>query len=113
MTAQYHLTDLLDKNAVIRNLTQMFHRISSNPRMCTLIQANDNAQLIYSFFRSSMMEQFYDLRGANAVPCPEEDLVIHYVAASGSAILEWWVRNNNLLSPEHLAQCIYCFHNKE
>lgn len=113
LTSDHHLTDLKDHSAVTRNLTEMFRRISSNPQMCTLIQANENSQLMYNFFRDTMLEQFHELRGPASVPSPEEDLTIHYVSASTSALVEWWVRNNSLFSPEHLAQCIYSFHHCE
>ncbi len=113
LTADYQLTDLQDRNAVIHNLTEMFHRISSNPQMCTLIQANENSQLMYKFFRNNMMDKFHALRGPDAQLSPEEDLTVHYIAASTSALVEWWVRNNSLFSPEHLARCIYSFHHSE
>ncbi len=113
LTAGHCLTDLKDRNAVIQNLTEMFRRISSDSQMCTLIQANENSQLMYNFFRDTMLEQFHELRGPASVPSPEEDLTIHYVSASTSALVEWWVRNTSLFSPEHLAQCIYSFHHSE
>lgn len=110
LTAGYHLADLHNKDTIIRNLAELFRSISSNPRMCGLILANENTQLMYNFFWESMLEQFRDIHGAATLLTPEEDLTLHYVAASTSALVEWWVRNNTLFSPEQMAQCIYSFH---
>lgn len=109
-TEKYHITDLRDHQKVARQLTELFHNISTNPRLCRLILVNENAQLMYTFFRESILEQYHECYGAAARLSPQEDLTLHYIAATTSALIEWWVRNNNLFTPEELAQCIYSFH---
>jgi AcrR family transcriptional regulator len=109
-TAKYRVADLQDKDTLIRRLTELFHSISTDSRLCKLILANENHQLIYRIFRESLLEQFHELYGDTAIPSPQEDLTIHYIAASVSAYIEWWVRNNTIFSSEQLAQCIYSFH---
>lgn len=110
LTAGYSDMDLQDRDVIIGRLAELFHSISSQPRLCSLILINENHQLLYTFFRESLLDQYHRQNGAAAVPSPEEDLTIHYIATSTSAFIEWWVRNNTLFSPEQLARCIYSFH---
>jgi AcrR family transcriptional regulator len=108
--AGHRASDLQDKDALVRNLTELFHNIANDAQLCTLIQANENHQLMYQFFWENLMEQYHEQFGPSAHPSPEEDLTAHYIAASFSAYIEWWVRNTTLFTPEQLARCIYSFH---
>lgn len=108
--SKYHITDLQDRKTVLRRLTELFQNISSNPQLCNLIQVNENSQLMYMIFRESLLEQYHALYGPTARLSPQEDLAVHYVAASTSAYIEWWVRNNTLFTPEQFAHCIDSFH---
>ncbi len=109
-TTKYRVSDFQDKDTLIRRLTEMFHGISTDSRLSRLILINENHQLMYQFFRESLLEQFHERFGEAALPSPREDLTIHYIATSTSAFIEWWVRNNSIFTPEQLAQCIYSFH---
>jgi AcrR family transcriptional regulator len=112
--AQYtvgtHITDLQDRELVVRNLIHMFRSIANDPPLCTLIQANENHQLIYKFFLNTMTTQFQEMYGPFAKLSPKESLTTHYIAASLSAFIEWWVRNTTLFTPEQLVNCIESFH---
>lgn len=110
LTDRYPDTDLQNRALIINRLTDLLRGISSQPRLCSLILINENPQLLYTFFRGSLLDQFHRQNGAAAVPTLEEDLTIHYLATSTSAFIEWWVRNDTLFSPEQLAQCIFSFH---
>lgn len=110
LTADYSDTDLQNKELLISRLTELFRNISHEPRLCRLILINENHQLLYNFFRNSLLEEYRRLNGAAAIPTPAEDLTVHFIATSTSAFIEWWVRNNGIFSPEHLAQCIYAFY---
>lgn len=107
---KYRISDLRDKDTLIRSLTEIFHSISTDSRLCKLILVNENHQLMYSVFREALLAQFRELHGDTALPSPQEDLTIHYIATAASAFIEWWVRNNTIFTPEQLAQCIYLFH---
>lgn len=108
--AKYRITDLHDRNTVLHQLTELFQNISSNPQLCSLIQVNENSQLMYLFFRESLLAQYHELYGAMARLSPQEDLTVHFIAASTSALVEWWVRNNTLFTPEQFAHCIDSFY---
>ena len=108
----HRVSDLQDKETLILSLTELFRNIANDPQLCTLIQANENHQLMYQFFWENLMEQFHEHFGAFARPSPEEDLTAHYIAASFSAYIEWWVRNTTLFTPEQLANCIFSFHHQ-
>lgn len=106
-----HINDLQDKELMVRNLTNLFRNIANDPQLCTLIQANENHQLIYMFFWNTMMTQFHDMHGPYAQLSPRESLTAHYIATSLSAFIEWWVRNTTLFTPEQLVECMESFHN--
>lgn len=110
LTADYVDVDLHNKEVLIGRLTDLFRSISSQPRLCKLILINENPQLLYTFFRDSLLEQYHRQHGPTAIPTPTEDLTVHFVATSTSAFIEWWVRNDTLFTPEQLALCIYSFH---
>lgn len=110
LTADHMDIDLQNKESLITHLTDLFRSISSQPRLCQLILLNKNHQLLYSFFRSNLLEQYARLHDASAVPSPQEDLAVHFLATSTSAFIEWWVRNDSLFSPEQMARCIYSFY---
>lgn len=109
-TVGTHITDLHDKDLVIRNLTHLFRSIANDPQLCALIMANENHQLIYQFFLNTMMTQFREMYDSSAQLSPTESLTAHYIATSLSAYIDWWVRNPNLFTPEQLMQCIESFH---
>ncbi len=110
LTADYGDMDLQNKDVLVNTLTDMFRSISSQPRLCKLILINERPQLLFTFFRESLLDQYRRQHGPAAIPTPTEDLNIHFVAASTSAFIEWWVRNDTLLTPGQLALCIYSFY---
>lgn len=110
--AGYRNVDLLDRDSLIRNMTELFFNIGNDSRLCRLITASKNHELMYSLFRENLMEQFRERHGPSARLSPEEDLAVHHIAASSSAFIEWWVRNTSLFTPDQLARCIYSFHHQ-
>lgn len=112
LTANYDDVDLQDKEVLVGRLTELFRSISSQPRLCKLILINENPQLLYTFFRDSLLEQHHRLHGANATLTPAEDLTVHFIATCTSAFIEWWVRNDTLFTPEQLALSIYAFYSR-
>lgn len=110
LTDEYVDIDLRDRELLIVRLADLYRSISSQPRLCQLILLNKNHQLLYTFFRANLLEQYSRQHGISAVPSPQEDLAVHFLATSSSAFIEWWVRNDSLFSPEQMAQCIYSFY---
>lgn len=110
LIAGYEAVDLSDKEVLISRLTDLFRRISSQPRLCRLILINEKPQLLYTFFRDSLLDEHHRQHGSDALLTPTEDLAVHFVATSTSAFIEWWVRNESLFTPEELAKCIHSFH---
>ena len=101
-----------DRDILIRKMARILHSISCDRQLCTLIQLNTNHQLMYRFFLDRLLADFHQRHSSQADPTPEESLGLHYIAASSSALIEWWVRNDTLFTPEQLAQCIYSFHHR-
>lgn len=110
LVAGYDAVDLSDKEVLIGRLTDLFRRISSQPRLCRLILINEKPQLLYTFFRDSLLEEHHRLHGADAALTPTEDLTVHFIATCTSAFIEWWVRNDSLFTPEQLALSICAFY---
>ena len=101
-----------DRDILIRKMARILHSISCDRQLCTLIQLNTNYQLMYRFFLDRLLADYRQRHSSQADLTPEESLGLHYIAASSSALIEWWVRNDTLFTPEQLAQCIYSFHHR-
>lgn len=105
----FDMTKPDEPKEAIRSLCLTFQNIQQNAHLYMLLIKNSDDRLLRNRFQTSLLQAFYDHHGQNAILSASDELTIHFISASTAAIFEWWIRNNQPLTPIQMAQLVYTY----
>jgi len=105
----FDMTNPDEPQKAIRSLCLTFQNIQQNAHLYMLLIKNSDDRLLRNRFQTSLLQAFYDHHGQNAILSASDELTIHFISASTAAIIEWWIRNNQPLTPIQMAQLVYTY----